>query len=257
MSRMNNAIDVKEQYKEADNLNTRISIHEKYSTNKMGIANWNFTIYQIKNGIRVLELGCGTGSMWIEHKDVINKCSQIVFSDLSEGMLDAARENIGEFRNVEYRIIDIQDIPFEDEHFDIVIANYMLYHVPDINKAISEVSRVLKKGGYFYAGTAGEHGIMETIVNILDMDLVFANTFSLENGKEKLEPYFSGIEIKRYIDSLEVTNIEDLLEYLYSGITFKNACIMSREEVRKTLERHMTNGILELPKDPGMFVAQK
>ncbi len=213
MSKMNNTTDVKEQYRKADNLNTRISIHEKYSTNKMGLSNWYFTIYQIENGVKVLELGCGTGSMWIEHKDVIPKCSQIVFSDFSEGMLAAARENIGEFENVEYRIIDIQNIPFEDEYFDIVIANYMLYHVPDINKAVSEVSRVLKKGGYFYAGTTGENGIMETIVKILGMDLVYTNTFSLENGKEKLEPYFSKIEIKRYVDSLEVTNIEDLIEY--------------------------------------------
>ncbi len=257
MSRMNNTTDVKEQYRRADNLNTRISIHEKYSTNKMGLSNWYFTIYQIENGVKVLELGCGTGSMWIEHKDVIHKCSQIVFSDFSEGMLAAARENIGEFENVEYRIIDIQNIPFEDEYFDIVIANYMLYHVPDINKAVSEVSRVLKKGGYFYAGTHGENGIMETIVKILGMDLVYTNTFSLENGREKLEPYFSKIEIERYVDSLEVTNIEDLIEYIYSGITFKNACVMSYEEVRKTLERHMKNGILKLPKDPGMFVAQK
>ena len=98
---------------------------------------------------------------------------------------------------------------------------------------------------------------METIVKILGVDLSYTNTFSLENGKEKLEPYFSRIDIKRYEDSLEVTNIDDLMDYIYSGITFKNACTMSEEEVRNKLLSCMEDGILRLPKDPGMFVATK
>lgn len=250
-------LSVKEQYMKTDNLKTRISIHDKYSTNKMGMTNWYFTIYQIENGMKVLELGCGTGSMWIDHKDAISRCSHIVFSDLSEGMLAEAKSNIGLFQNTEYKVIDIQEIPFADDYFDIVIANYMLYHVPNIDKAISEVSRVLKKGGYFYAGTTGENGIMETIVKILGLDLSYTNSFSLENGTEKMKSYFSKIEIKRYEDSLAVTNIDDLMDYIYSGITFKKACKMSSDEVRNKLLSCMEDGILRLPKDPGMFVAIK
>ena len=161
--KMNESTKVKEQYQKSDNLKTRISIHDKYSTNKMGLGNWYFTIFEIESGMRILELGCGTGSMWTEHKDVVGKCSHAVFSDLSEGMLAEAKGNIGEPANVEYRVIDIQQISFEDEYFDVVIANYMLYHVPDIDKAVAEVSRVLKKGGHFYAGTTGGNGIMEKV----------------------------------------------------------------------------------------------
>ena len=255
--KMNEPLSVKEQYKKTDNLKTRISIHDKYSTNKMGMANWYFTIYQIENGMKVLELGCGTGSMWIDHKDAIRKCSHIVFSDLSEGMLAEAKSNIGVFQNVEYKVINIQEIPFADDYFDIVIANCMLYHVPDIDKAVSEVSRVLRKGGHFYAATTGKNGIMETIAKILELDLVYINTFSLENGKEQLEPYFSTIEIKRYVDSLEVTNIDDLMNYIYSGITFKKACKLSPDEVRNKLLSCMKDGVLRLPKDPGTFIAIK
>lgn len=46
---INDSEKVQEQYAKANGLNTRISIHDKYSTNKMGISNWNFTIYQYKN----------------------------------------------------------------------------------------------------------------------------------------------------------------------------------------------------------------
>ena len=176
---------------------------------------------------------------------------------MSEGMIAEAKKNIGEAPNVEYQLIDIQEIPFEDEYFDVVIANYMLYHVPNIDKAVSEVRRVLKKGGLFYAGTTGENGIMETIAKLLGLDLVYVNTFSLENGAKQLAPYFSEIEIERYRDSLEVTNIDDLMEYIYSGITFKNACKMSPDEVKNRLLDCMEDGVLRLPKDPGMFVAVK
>lgn len=257
MGEINNSNYVKEQYQKSDNLSTRISIHDKYSTNKMGLANWYFSIYEISRGMKILELGCGTGSMWIDHREEMTKCEQIVLSDFSAGMVETAKENIGDMNPVKYEVIDIQNIPYDDSYFDIVIANYMLYHVPDIDKAMKEVSRVLKTGGYFYAATSGENGIMETVTRILDMDLAYENTFSLENGMKKMEPYFRSVEIKRYMDSLEVTNIDDLLDYIYSGITFKNACKLSRKEVREKLINHMKDGVLVLPKDPGMFVAVK
>ena len=254
---INETEKVKEQYSKAKNLSSRISIHEKYSTNRMGLGNWYFTFYEIKEGARVLELGCGTGAMWFEHKDVLEKCSEVVLSDFSEAMLQTAKENLGDVKNVEYKVIDIQDIPFEDEYFDVVIANCMLYHVPDIEKALSEVSRVLKKGGIFYAGTTGEHGIMETITDWLGIGTIYFNPFSLENGGDRLEKYFSKVSIERYIDSLEVTDLDDLMEYIYSGISFKNACKLPVAEVRKCLESHMEGGVIRLPKDPGVFVSVK
>ena len=266
---INDSEKVKEQYSRTEGLSTRISIHEKYSTNRLGISNWNFTIYEIKEGMKVLELGCGTGSMWTGHKDAIKKCSELVLSDLSEAMLKETENNIGTLLNVKYQIIDIQRIPFQDDYFDIVIANYMLYHVPDLDKAlsekpdavfvtnISEVCRVLKPGGHFYAGTAGEKGVMETICMWLGMDNAYKNTFSLENGWEKISKYFGEVSIERYKDSLEVKDLDDLMEYIYSGITFKNICPFSKEETKKKLSEHMVDGVIKLPKDPGMFVAVK
>ena len=64
MSTINNQKNVKEQYANAGNLKARISIHQKYSTNTMGFGNWIFSNYKITHGMKVLELGCGTGDMW-------------------------------------------------------------------------------------------------------------------------------------------------------------------------------------------------
>lgn len=246
---------VNEQYKNPNGLNTRISIHDKYSTNKMGLHNWYFTVIRFEDGMKVLELGAGSAVMWVNHKDIISRLSTLVLSDMSEGMLMEAKKNLGELENVDYEVIDIQDIPYEDNTFDIVIANCMLYHVPNINKAISEVRRVLKPAGYFYAGTSGKNGILETVVTILEQNISYNNIFSLENGGDKLNPFFSSVEIKRYKDSLEVTNIDDLMDYIYSGITFENSCTLSKTEVKEILLSHMVDGVLKLPKDQGLFIA--
>ena len=254
---INNTEKVKEQYATAKGLSTRQSIHDKYSTNKMGLGNWYFTIYKIEEGMRVLELGAGNGTMWINHKDVIERCQEVIFSDFSEGMLEQAKGNIGELPNVKYEVIDIQDIPYEDESFDVVIANYMLYHVPDLDKALSEVHRVLKKGGCFYSGTMSEHGVLDTIDDWIGVKKIYVIPFSLNNGGPKLEKYFSRVSVEKYIDSLEVTNIDDLMDYIFSSVTFRNDCPVSEEQVRKVLEDHMEDGVIRLPKEPGTFISIK
>ena len=164
---INDSNAVKEQYSSSGNLSTRISIHDKYSTNKTGFGNWIFSNYDIRDGMKVLELGCGTGSMWKGHEDAIRRCGELVLSDFSEAMVEKAKETIGEYPNVTYKQIDIMDIPFEDDAFDVVIANMMLYHVPDISRGLKEVRRVLKADGSFYCATFGIHGIMEYISGLL------------------------------------------------------------------------------------------
>ena len=129
MNELNTTASVKKQYASSENLSTRISIHDKYSTNKMGFANWIFQNYRIDPGMKVLELGCGTGDMWKNRDGLIHECDMLVLSDFSEGMVETSRRNIGEYDNVVYRTIDIGDIPYEDGYFDAVIANMMLYHV--------------------------------------------------------------------------------------------------------------------------------
>ncbi|MCM1025570.1 MAG: methyltransferase domain-containing protein [Roseburia sp.] len=248
---------VQEQYKNSANLNTRISIHDKYSVNKQGFGNWIVSNYQITNGMRILELGCGTGDMWTGKSELITKCAELVLSDFSEGMIQTAHSKIGDFPNVTYQVVDIQEIPFETDSFDIVIANMMLYHVPDLGKGLSEVKRVLKESGRFYCATYGEHGMMHFIAGLLKPygveDRVNKN-FTLQNGKQILAPYFSSVERMEYIDSLEVTDIDDMLDYLYSLTGMTEVSNIKRDVIKKALEQNRTDGILKVPKEYGMFI---
>ena len=256
---INDKASVEAQYQNSTNLSTRISIHDKYSTNRQGFGNWITSRYEISDGMTVLELGCGTGSMWVGKKDLISKCSKLILSDFSEGMLEKTKETLRGVEGITYKVIDIQSIPYESNTFDVVIANMMLYHVPDLSQGLSEVRRVLKEDGRFYAATFGENGIMEYIGGLFESYGVEAHSnhaFTLQNGAEKLERFFAEVTRLHYQDSLEVTNLEDMADYVYSLTGMSGLRELPRETMLEVLKKNEKNGILYVPKDYGMFVAQ-
>ncbi len=251
---------VKEQYRSANHLNTRMSIHEKYSTNKQGFGNWIFSHYDIKPGCEILELGCGTGDMWKKPLEELDQSIKLVLTDFSEGMLASARENLAGFANVCYHTVDIQQIPYKDGRFDRVIANMMLYHVPDLGKGLSEVGRVLAPGGEFYCATYGENGIIPFLATLLKEFGVNDTTnknFTLQNGQAILNEHFASVQIYQYEDSLEVTELDDMIDYIYSLPSMTGISDIGRGTLQSVLSRHMVNGILKIPKEYGMFVCKK
>lgn len=254
-------MNMKSQYKDSSKLNTRISLHNKYSVNKTGFGNWILSNYRIEKGMRILELGCGTGDMWQGHQDMLGEASELVLTDFSEGMLQATRKNLGETQNITYKVVDIQQIPFADASFDIVIANMMLYHVADIEKALSEVKRVLKSKGTFYCATYGERGIiMQHVADLLkdvSMRAGLNKRFTLQNGRELLENYFSQVFRLDYEDALEITDVEDLLDYVCSSPSMANLEYFDRAAAKKILEGNMVDGVLFIPKEQGMFICKK
>lgn len=251
---------VQEQYKTADNLNTRISIHEKYSTNKLGFGNWLFSNYDISSNNRILELGCGTGDMWKSKLHLVDKDVELTLTDFSENMVSMAKNTLGEQKNISYGVVDIENIPYTDNSFDRVIANMMLYHVSDLDKGLSEVKRILTSDGYFYCATYGENGIMPFIAGLLKEYGITDNTnknFTLQNGYGILRNYFSNIQRLDYEDSLAVTDVDDLLDYIYSLTNMSSIAELGRQTLKEILEKEMVNGVLNIPKEYGMFICRK
>ena len=248
---------IEKQYQTAVNLNTRISIHDKYSTNKLGFGNWIFSNYVIAPGAQVLELGCGTGGMWIGRENLSNSIS-LTLTDFSAGMLETAKTNLCG-PDITFRQVDIQDIPYPDDSFDVVLANLMLYHVPDLHKGLSEVRRVLKPGGTFYCATYGEHGIVEFVANLLreqDVTGHIGTTFTLQNGGASLGKHFDCVNRFDYEDSLAITEINDFIDYIYSLSSLSNIANVERRILANALESRVENGILNVPKEYGMFICK-
>ncbi len=251
---------VQNQYKTANNLNTRISIHKKYSTNKLGFNNWIFSHYNISPNTKILELGCGTGDIWKSKSHLLDKSIELLLTDFSENMVSLVKDTFKKEENIFCEIINIENIPYNDNYFDRVIANMMLYHVSDLDKALSEVKRVLTKDGYFYCATYGENGIIPFIAGLVKEYGITDTTnknFTLQNGYEILKKYFSNIQRLNYEDSLAVTNIEDILDYIYSLTNMSSITTLGRKMLKEILEKEMINGVLNIPKEYGMFICKK
>ena len=133
---------------------------------------------------RVLEVGCGWGELaeWIAR----DTGAEVVAVDLSPRMVELARE-----RGVDARVADVQQLPFADGEFDLVVAAWMLYHVPDLDRGIGELARVLRPGGRLVAVTNSRFHLIELreLVGSGPSTLSFAR----ETGEDLLAPHFDRI----------------------------------------------------------------
>jgi SAM-dependent methyltransferase len=133
---------------------------------------------------RVLEVGCGPG----EAAERIGASGADVEAlDISERMVELTRA-----RGVRARVGDVQQLPFEDESFDAALAGWMLYHVPDIERGIAELARVLGPGGRLVAVTNRVEHLRE-LRELLGGNLE-SHPFSDENGGEILLRHFDRVE---------------------------------------------------------------
>jgi ubiquinone/menaquinone biosynthesis C-methylase UbiE len=254
-----------DQYRDSTNLDARVVIHRRFSTNPYGWFNWVFdTLMKIPADARILELGCGHALLWKENASRIPAGWNITLSDLSPGMLDAAWRNlVVTGRAFKFEEIDAQFIRYDDETFDVVIANHMLYHVPDRPRAIAEIKRVLKRGGKLLATTVGENHLKEMMdwyrkVHISKTWESFANPFTLENGLEQLNRFFSENTVSRYEDDLHVTEIEPIIAYIHSGIRATELSAVEMINLQLDLEKELKEkGRIFISKDSGLFEAVK
>jgi ubiquinone/menaquinone biosynthesis C-methylase UbiE len=252
---------INKQYGNASNLNARLLLHQRFSTNKYGWERWLFDQLMFPVRGSVLELGCGTGKLWLENSDRIPVELEVILSDISAGMVQEARNNIGGIRpDFRFEVIDAQLIPFNESVFDMVIAVHMLYHMSELDKALKEIQRVLKSTGIFYASTIGKNHLKELSLLAGRFDYRLASwgqgpldSFSLENGAEQLEKYFTSVSLHRYPDSLIVTDAGMLTNYIASGL--KEETSDRYEDLAQFVEQELqaNNGRLNISKDWGVF----
>lgn len=105
----------------------------------------------IENGDHILDLGSGAGNDCFVARALVGETGRVTGLDMTEPMVIKARANCAKlnFSNVDFVIGDIEDMPFDEKTFDVIISNCVLNLVPDKLKAFNEIFRVLKPGGHF------------------------------------------------------------------------------------------------------------
>jgi ubiquinone/menaquinone biosynthesis C-methylase UbiE len=252
-----------EQYKSVDKLQARIALHQRFSTNPNNWQRWVFDQLEIKPGLRVLEVGCGPASLWRENLDRLPVDLEVCMGDYSIGMAQSARQALVGKSGFSFTNLDAQRLPYSDAEFDLVVANHMLYHLPDVRAGLSELRRVLQPGGQLCAATNGLGHMAELNqlvyqFNWRDDALRFpTRSFCLENGPDQVGEFFQNVQVRFYEDNLLVTEPGPLRAYILS---MWNAMEDARPEVMaafdQTLERIFTEqGSFFIRKSAGVILA--
>jgi SAM-dependent methyltransferase len=135
---------------------------------------------------RVLEVGCG-GGQFAARLVAENPGARLVAVDRSPRFVELTAA-----RGVAAQVADIQALPFDDDAFDVVAAMWMLYHVPDLDRGLAEVRRVLRPGGLFVAVTNGDEHVADLRREAGGAPVVTA--FSSETGEDVLRRHFDRVE---------------------------------------------------------------
>ena len=205
---------------------------------------------------KVLEIACGTGRVSRHLRMAISSSSKLIASDISPDMLAVAKEKCTSL-DIDWRIIDAQDLPFEDNSIDVVVCCFGYMFVPDKQKAFAEAYRVLKPGGVFLFSTwdklehnAASHIYRETVKKYFEGPLseTFLLAFSMNDDgaiQNSLEQAgFSSIKIER-VDKVSMSPTAKEATYgLVQGGSVYNE-IMKRnpawiDEIKATVEKELT-----------------
>lgn len=215
----------KNQYRQGDHLDARIQLHRRFSTNPTVYFEWLLDHLKIETGMSILDVGCGTGELWTANLGRFPNPLQLTLMDLSAGMAGSARKNLS-VPEVSFGSADVQYLPFRAKQFDLVVANYMLYHVPDIPLAVGELRRVLKPGGILCAATNGSQhmtelfGLMHQFNVSISSQADFTSRYGLENATQILGVHFAHVQVVPFVDSLFVTDPSALLNYIHSMVGY-------------------------------------
>jgi ubiquinone/menaquinone biosynthesis C-methylase UbiE len=258
------------QYATPDRYEARINLVKKFSVSPKSRFRWIFEHFPKGERLRVLELGCGTGLFWLANRGEIPEGWDITLSDYSAGMLERTRLSLAVLRrSFRYEAVNAEEIAYPDGHFDLVLANNMLYHVENRKAAISHISRVLTDDGVFIASTmarddlAGLHRCLYDFLDGRGRPFRFRElSFTLDNGYEQLSAVFPKVTMLRQDDALRIDEAEPIVRYYrsFNGM-YDNFIVLPDEEIdafrdflRGILE---TRGAITAARDTGIFICRK
>ena len=217
-------------YNNAYDLDVRTHILTHYLADGPDWYSWLFDQLRLPEESRILELGCGPGDLWQQKPPACLPGGLVCLSDLSPGMVKAARRCLGcQARSIVFAVLDTAALPFAESTFDAVLAFGLLDHLLDSSQALSEVQRILRPEGLFYT-SAGDQEHLQQIEKLIKPFLPEANyggdpnRFGLQNGACCLAQFFGEVEQRLYENELIFKEPEPIAAY-----------VLSEEEVRQRL----------------------
>jgi SAM-dependent methyltransferase len=231
---MRDPVYVRDQYASETNLAARASLYGR--TTGPSAADVAFAAVAEAAPRRFLEVGCGTG--WFAARVQRELGVDVVAVDQSERMVELARAE-----GVDARTADAQELPFADGEFDCAAANWMLYHVPDLDRALAEIARALRPGGRLVAVTNARDHLLELWRSVGADEARIARdlAFGAENGEAALRRHFATVELRDAGGTVEVESRAAVVRYLESTAAWSSFAQLVPEDLSAPFTARRSN----------------
>lgn len=182
---------------------------------------------------RYLEVGCGPGEMAARVASELG--AEVVALDISPRMVELTQA-----LGVDARVGDVQELPFDDGSFDCAVAAWMLYHVPDLDRGLAELARVLRPGGRLVAATNSVDNMRE-IWDLVGRDRAAEPIrFFAESADEPLRRHFTSVERRDVTGTLTLER-DAVRDYVAASIAHAHlADRLPAFDEALAVTRHMT-----------------
>jgi SAM-dependent methyltransferase len=267
---------MKHAYADERNLEIRTRTHEQYTVPQHDFFDWVLSQHHFWRGDEwVLDAGCGRGNYFDSVLARLNDEARYFAGDFSSGMVRRAAQH--ELANyIDFAVEDLQAIPFPDNTFDVVMANHVLYHVPDLDLALSEIHRVLRPDGVLLSAVNSQFTMVEfntltrrayTLLGHPDTEepdnMISFDGFTLENASVKLARVFRGVARYEIPSALIFDEVDPVVDYLDSmralresslppGIAWEDFMMIMRNQIERLISHF---GELVVNKLSGVLIA--
>jgi SAM-dependent methyltransferase len=246
--RFDDARYVAEQYRSSVNFDARARLYESFDVNPERWPRFVFACLRLAPGERLLEVGCGTGTLWKANADRLPAGVSLTLTDLSPGMLGESRRRLAALEPApQLRVADVQSLPFAEASFDVATANHMLYHVPNRARALAELARVLRPGGRLVASTYPWTHLLELRELAARVRLPAGmlpvgrneSEFDLEGALDEIGRVLRVERVERRDSALAVTDPEAVRAYVKSLSPENGAAVESLERLHAHVARQI------------------
>lgn len=248
------------QYGTGVKLDVRSYLHRTFGTSPIPFASFEAALIDWSRVGSVLECGCGTGRFWDNAE--LPRGLAITLTDLSPGMVSEAITRCAEagFADVTGQDCDVQDLPFADAGFDVAVANHMLYHVPDPDRGVAELARVVRSEGVVLVATNGYGHMREINEAIAEVFGSHAEglyeVFGIDTGEARLREQFASVVWHAFDNDLVVDDPAAVIAYGLSFPPGEHADDAQRASFGAAVRRRFTNGRLRIRTRAGVFVCR-
>lgn len=259
------------QYSSVDKLLARWNLYA-YSTPLIDIYKTGIERLQLKGDENIFEAGCGDGQVLLTLRKLGHR-GDLVGLDINEGMFKDAiksqsRDNL---LPIDFIVGSADKLPFADKSFDLILAFFMLYHVPDIHRTLEEWRRTLKKNGKILIATASsdnkpKHKQFKKIIERVAGESIppqLSEIFNLENAANYLNKHFTIIDRFVYRGKIKIENpslylyaldsIKDLFDPVPSSVEWHKARGIIKEKIQNEIDE---NGCYTDIVKRGFFICQ-